>query len=145
MNVKTYSFSDVDATFSHPSLGQVSANGMGLGSIQISMRTDRSSIEVAADGTPIVSKIKDRTGTVTVQVQQISDLNTTFKKWFNYLESAPTSEWAQIKCVITSKNTGDQDILNGGSMVKLPDKTYEQTAGNVTWNFLFADVTQNNI
>ena len=143
--IKTYSFSDVNITFSHPSLGQVSANGMGLGSIQLSMRTDRSVIEVAADGTPIVSKVKDKTGTLALQVQQISDINTILKKWFNYLESAPTSEWSLMKCVITSKNTGDQDILNGGSIVKLPDRSYEQTAGNITWNFLFAEVTQNNI
>ena len=150
MSVKTYSFSDVNLTLSHPSLGQISTNGMGLGTIQVSMRTDRSSIEVASDGTPVVSKIKDRTGTLAVTLLKLhqdrtSDLNNNLRKWYNYLESAATSEWSLIKAVITSKQTGDQDIMNGGSIVKLPDKSFEQTAGNITWNFLFADVTQNTI
>lgn len=145
MSVKTYSFSDVNLTLSHPSLGQISTNGMGLGTIQVSMRTDRTSVEVASDGTPVVSKIKDRTGTLAVTAQQTSDLNNNLRKWYNYLESAATSEWSLIKAVITSKQTGDQDIMNGGSIVKLPDKSFEQTAGNITWNFLFADVTQNTI
>ena len=142
---KTYSFSDVNLTLSHPSLGQLSVNGMGLGSVQVSMRTDRSQIEVAYDGTPVVSKIKDRTGTLALNVQQTSELNTNLKKWYNYLESAATSEWSLIKAVLTDKTTGVQDIMNGGSIVKLPDKTYEATAGQITWNFLFADVTQNTI
>ena len=130
--VKTYSFSDVVLTLSHPSLGQVSTQGMGMGTITKSMRTDRTQTEVAADGVPIVSKIKDRTGTLEIQAQQISDLHVTLKKWYNYLESAETSEWAQLKAVLTSKPTGEQDVFTGGAFVKIPDTTYEATAGNVS-------------
>ncbi len=145
MAVKTYSFSDTVLTLSHPSLGQLSTNGMGMGNINISMRTDRSQIDVAADGTPVVSKIKDQTGTMSLSVQQISDLHTSLKRWFNYLENADASEWALIKAVLTSKQTGEQDVMTGGSITKHADKTFEQTAGNVTWSFLFANIVQNNI
>lgn len=142
---KTYSFSDVTLTLSHPSLGQISTNGMGLGNIQVSMRTDRSSIDVSADGTPVVSKIKDRTGQLQIQVQQTSDLNSNLKRWYNYLEFAETAEWAKIKGVITSRQTGEQHVMTGGSFTKIPDISYESNSGNVTWQLLFADVTQNVI
>jgi hypothetical protein len=143
--METYSFSDVALTLSHPSLGQVSTQGAGLGSISVSMRTDRTQIDVAADGNPVTSKIKDRTGTLEIQMQQTSNIHGTLKKWFNYLENAATSEWAQITGVLSSNATSEQTIFSGGSMVKHPDVSYEATAGNVTWGFMFAQVTQNNI
>ena len=142
--VKTYSFSDVYLTLSHPSLGQISTNGMGMGNITKSMRTDRSQIDVAADGTPVVSKIKDSTGTLEFQAQQISALHNALKRWFNYLVAAPTSEWAMIKAVLISEPTNEQDIFTGGCFLKHPDTSYEATAGMVTWSILFAEVTQNN-
>lgn len=144
---KTYSFSDVILTLSHPSLGQVSTNGMGVGSVAKSMRTDRSAIDVAADGVPVISKIKDGSGQLQITVQQISDINTTLKKWFNYLsgDSTPTSEWAQISAVLTSRETEEQDIYRGGAFVKLPDTNYQTQAENVTWTILFADIVQNTI
>lgn len=145
MATKVYSFSDTILTLSHPSLGQLSTNGMGMGEISVQMRTDRSQIDVAADGTPVVSKIKDQTGTMTLSVQQISDLHTSLKRWFNYLENAEASEWSLIKAVLTSKQTGEQDIMTGGSITKHPDKTFASTAGNITWSFLFANIVQNNI
>lgn len=144
---KVYSFSDVILTLSHPSLGQVSSNGMGMGSISKTMRTDRSQIDVAADGVPVISKIKDGSGQLQVTVQQISDINTTLKKWYNYLsgDGTPTSEWAQISAVLTSRNTEEQDVFRGGAFVKIPDTNYQAQADNVTWTFLFADIVQNTL
>ena len=145
MSVKTYSFADTTLTLSHPSLGQISTIGMGMGSISKTMRTDRTQIDVAADGTPIVSKIKDRTGSIELQVQQISDLHTQLKKWYNYMKAAPASEWAQMKAVLSSTQTEEQDVFTGGAFVKIPDTSYETTAGNVSWTIMFADITQNTI
>lgn len=144
-NVKVYSFSDVSLTLSHPALGQVSTNGMGMGSLTKTMRTDRSTISVAADGVPVISKIKDASGQIEMQVQQISVLHTTLKKWFNYLVGAPTGEWALMTAVMTSLPTGEQDVFTGGAFLKHPDTSYEASAGNVTWTILFADIVQNNI
>lgn len=141
----TYSFSDVSLTLSHPSLGVISTNGMGLGSISKSMSTDKTQIDVAADGTAVTSKIKNNTGSLALQCQQNSALHQKLKTWLNYLTNAQTSEWALIKAVLTSTQTGEQDIFTGGSIPKHADVEYGSTIGMVTWNFVFAEVVQNKI
>lgn len=145
MEPKVYSFSDVSLTLSHPALGQISTNGMGMGSVTKTMRTDRSQIAVAADGVPVISKIKDDSGQIELQVQQISLLNTTLKKWYNYLIGAATGEWALMSGVLTSIPTQEQDVMTGGAFLKLPDTGYQAAADNVTWTILFANITQNVI
>lgn len=141
----TYSFSDVTLTLSHPSLGVLSTNGMGVGSISKSMTADKTQIDVASDGTAVTSKIRNNTGSLTIQCQQNSVLHQKLKTWLNYLTNAKTSEWALIKAVLTSSQTGEQDIFTGGSIPKHADVDYNATIGMVTWNIMFAEVVQNNI
>lgn len=142
---KTYSFSDVVLTLSHSSLGSLSTNGMGLGQISVSMSADKTSINVASDGTPVVTKIKNETGSLSIQCQQTSEVHLQLKRWLNYLTNAPTNEWSNINAVLTSKQTGEQDVFSGGSITKHPDITYDTEAGSVTWTLQFANITQNNI
>ena len=141
--MSTYSFQEVEATFSHPSLGVISTNGLGMGSVSVNMATDRATATTAADGTVVINKIKDRHGNVSIDIQQTSDVHKDFKRWWNYLESADASEFAKIKVVVTSKSTKEQDICTGVAMVKQPDNTKEAEVGNANWNFLAADIQQN--
>lgn len=145
MAVKTYSFSECTLTLSHTSLGRVSTDGAGMGKISLKYSADRTSIDVAADGVPIVTKIKNRTGSLSIDVQQISTLHTTLKKWLNYLTNASTKEWAGIYGTLTSKTTNEQFILTGVAITKHPDMSYETSAGSVTWDFQVAEVTSNVI
>ncbi len=87
----TYSFQDLSFSIEHPDVGTYTANGSGIGSITIDMATERTAHDVAADGTIMVSKIAGRNGTLVLEIQQTSDLNTWFRKWYNYLETAPSS------------------------------------------------------
>lgn len=140
---KTYAFSEVTLTLSHPSLGTISTNGMGLGQVTVNMRSDRSSVTVAQDGTVVTNKIKDESGQLTLQILQNSSAHRTLKQWWTYLVQAPASEWADIKAVITSKSTGEQSICNSGAMVKLPDDQYGNEAQLIDWTFLFQYIDRN--
>jgi superfamily I DNA and RNA helicase len=140
MNV--YSFADVTMTISHPKVGQNIATGEGLGSISVSMAQDRTVHDVAADGKVLVSKIKGRNGTAAISVQQISALNAWLTKWYNYLETAPTDEWADTRIIIRSPQMGETITLTGVSPQKLPDKPYQAQAQQVTWNLMAADIQQ---
>ena len=50
----TYSFDDVDVVFTHPGIGQYVVSGTGVGSISVTMQTDKTSHDVAADGSVMI-------------------------------------------------------------------------------------------
>lgn len=145
MSTTTYSFADVNVIFSHPSIGQYSANGQGIGNITTTMSTDRTQHEVAADGSVMVSKIEGRNASLAVAIQQTSALNKWLNKAYNYLETAPADQWAQLSIVIRSPRMQEQISATGVSFQKLADKPYQQQGQQVNWNFPAADVQQDVI
>lgn len=142
MSYTTYSFADVSMVIAHPSMGQYVANGAGLGSISTSMATDRSTHDVAADGSIMISKIKGRNGTHTISIQQTSELNKWLMKLYNYLEQAPTSQWAGITITLRSPTMQELVRSTGVSFQKLPDKPYQAQGQQISWVLMAADVDQ---
>ncbi|NOU95591.1 DUF3277 family protein [Paenibacillus sp. LMG 31456] len=145
MSTSIYSFGDVTLTLSHPSLGQYVAGGEGLGSISTSMATDRTTHDVSADGSVMVSKIKGRNGSHAIAIQQTSPLNQWLLKAYNYLENAPANEWAKLSIVQRAPSMHDLITSTGVSFQKLPDKPYQAQGQQVTWNFMAADIQQDVI
>ena len=139
----TYSFSDVSVTFSHPKVGQHIANGEGIGNLNVSMSNDRTSHDVAADGSVMVSKIRARNGLLAVAIQQTSSLHKWLQKWFNYLEAASTSEWADTTIIIRSPVMGETKTFTGVSPQKQADVPYQAQGQLVTWNLMATDIQQN--
>jgi hypothetical protein len=145
MAYTTYSFESVVATFSHPAMGQYVASGQGIGSITTTMTTDRTTHDVSADGSVMVSKVKGRNGTHAIAIQQTSDLNKWLIKLYNYLEFASASQWAQISIVIRSFDMHDMITSTGVSFQKLPDRPYQAQGQQITWQMMSADVQQDII
>lgn len=145
MSTSTYSFADVTMTISHPAIGQYVASGAGIGSITTTMATDRTTHDVSADGSIMVSKIKGRNGSHAVSVQQTSDLNKWLLRLYNYLENAAANEWARTTIVMRAPRMGEMITSTGVSFQKLPDKPYQAQGQQVTWNLMAADIQQDNI
>ncbi|WP_088832732.1 phage protein [Paenibacillus tyrfis] len=141
----TYSFSDVTMVISHPSVGQYVATGAGLGSISTIMTNDRTTHDVSADGSVMVSKIKARNGSHSISVQQTSDLNRWLLKAYNYLEMAPTNQWAGMTILIRSPQMQDLMTSTGVSFQKLPDKPYQAQGQQITWNLMATDIQQDAV
>lgn len=139
----TYSFTECIVTLNHPSLGTLSTNGLGMGSVTVNNEGVRASKNVASDGNVIINKIKDRSGIVTLSIQQVSDLQADLIKWFNYLEIADASEWAKIVINVNSISTKENHVCTGCAMQKIPNKEYSAEASNVSWDFICSDI-QNN-
>lgn len=140
-----YSFADVALTISHPSVGQYVANGAGLGGISTSMTTDRTTHDVSADGSVMITKVKGRNGSHSITVQQTSDFNGWLTKLYNYLETAPASEWARISIVIRSFTMHNLLTSTGVSFQKLPDSPFQQQGQQKTWVLMAADIQQDVI
>lgn len=139
-NVSTYSFTDVNATISHPAYGSYSVQGEGIGDMTISKTTDRSSHDVAADGAIMISKIAGNNGNVTINAQQTSSLHEFLQGLFNYCWQADTSEWAQISMTIEAPKMGKTYYCTGGAFVKEPDEPFQSQGQRVQWGILFADI-----
>ncbi|USG65163.1 DUF3277 family protein [Brevibacillus ruminantium] len=142
MSHTTYSFADVSMVISHPAVGQYVATGAGLGSISVSMTTDRTTHDVSADGSVMVSKVLGRNGSLTISAQQTSDLNKWLLKLYNYLEQAPTSEWAGINVNVRSSTMQDLIRATGAAIQKLPDRPYQAQGQQVSWVLMAADIDQ---
>ena len=137
-----YDFSQCKLVLRHDSLGILTITGEGVGTCTVSMTGDRTTMDVAADGTVMTSKIKDRRGTLGIQLQQTAEANLTLLRWYNYLEGAHASEWDKITGSLTAPNTGEQYSLTRGAFQKLPDRSYAAQGALQTWNLMFADVQQ---
>lgn len=143
--MSTFSFADITMTISHASVGQRVVSGEGIGNINTTMATERTTHETSADGSVMISKIKGRSGSHSLAVQQTSDLNNWLLKLYNYLETAPANEWAGISIILRSPNLRDLITSNGVSFQKLPDKPYQAQGQQITWNFMAADIQQDAI
>lgn len=138
----TYSFSDVSCVISHPSVGQYVANGEGIGNINISMTTDRTTHDVAADGSVMVSKINGRNGIITIAIQQTSALHKWLLKWYNYLEASATDQWARTSIILRAPMMHELISATWVSPQKLPDRPYQAQGQLVTWSLMAADIQQ---
>lgn len=138
----TYSFEDVTCSFNHPSVGAASTTGAGVGSITTTMAGDKTVHDVAADGRVMISKMAGSNGTVAVALQQTSELHKFLMKWYNYVVTAPASEWAKMNITIKSANLGDMTVCTGVSPQKLADRPYQAQGQHVTWNLMSAEITQ---
>ena len=136
----TYSFTDINATISHPAYGSYDIQGEGIGDLSISKVTDRTTHDVAADGNIMVSKIAGNNGNVTINAQQTSTLHNWLQGLFNYLWNADTSQWAQISMTITAPKMSKTYYCTGGAFVKEPDEPFQSQGQRVSWGLLFADV-----
>jgi hypothetical protein len=139
-NQSTYSFTDVNATISHPSYGTYSIQGEGIGDMTIAKLTDRSVQDIASDGSVMTSKIAGNNGRVDINAQQTSSLHEWLQGLFNYLWQADTSEWAQISATIEAPKMGKSFYCTGGAFVKEPDEPFQAQGQRVSWPILFADI-----
>lgn len=140
--VYTYSFEDTSFTISHPSVGSFDAYGTGIGDISIAYSNDVTTHEVAADLAVIVSKSAKKNATITINALQTSDLNSWLTRWANYIESAPTSEFALASAVLKNSSTGEQWNCTGISHQKKSGGSFKSTAETKQWVLMVANAEQ---
>jgi hypothetical protein len=135
----TYSFEDTSGSFTNPLLPApiVFAGQIGQGQFTISMHTERTSLDTAADGTVMPSYIAGDSGSVTVEVQQTSILHQLFLALYNALKTAAdngdVTNWAAGAMSLRNIVDGSQHLLTGVAFSKIPDKTYAAQGGKITW------------
>src|SRR5579871_3941530 len=141
----TYSFKDLSGALAHPVAGQFPFAGqIGMGQITVTMNTERTTHDLAADGSIMVSYIAGDNGQIAIEVQQTSDLHAFLLAWYNGIKSAadagdPT-EWASAAVTLRNVVDGSQHVCTGVSPSKIPDKVYAAQGGKITWVLMCADI-----
>lgn len=139
-NVTTYSFSDLLGSISHPGVGQYVFTGQGTGEITVAMASDRTSHDLAADGSVMISKMPGGNGTMTVQIQQTSPVHDWLLNWYNYITHADASEWGAATMLLRSVTMNRSHDALGVSPQKLGDTPYQAQGGKVTWTLMCANI-----
>ena len=124
----------------HPDLGAYIFTGQGTGQVTVTMDTERTAHNVAADGTVMVSKIAGHNGKIQIQCQQTSNVH----KWLlaaeNALYIADTDAWAEMSASLRNASDGTSHIITGMSFGKVPDKVYQAEGQMVTWTLWAANI-----
>ena len=143
MKFTTYSLIDTTTILYHPSVGRATLSAVGLGKVTISRSGDLSSHTATADGTVVVNRLRSYNGTVTLEIPQNSEADRFLRRWLNYLQSHATgSSFAASTLTIRDTAANHTYTMTGVTPQKWPDITYDQTATNVTYTLLAAEITE---
>ena len=138
----TYSFTDVSCALNFDGIVPYVITGEGVGSITVTMSTDKTTHDVSADGSIMVSKIAGNNGTIAISLQQTSYANTLLKLWYNYLLAANATSWANNSLTITNLVTGDVITATGVSPQKRADLPLQAQGQQRVWNLMAADIQE---
>jgi hypothetical protein len=146
----TYSFKDTSGSLTNPVLLSpiVFAGEIGMGQFTITMHTERTTLDTAADGTVMPSYIAGDSGDVTIEIQQTSQLHQELLSLYNLLkiaaDSGNVSSWAASQLTLRNLVDGSQHILSGVSFSKIPPKTYASQGGKINWQLMACDIQNYN-
>ena len=141
-NYTSYSLADLQSAIYHPDVGQCVLSDAGAGKITISRAGDLSSHTTTADGYVVINKIRSVNGTVTLEIPQNSDADKYLRKWIRYVSSTATANFHRTVMTVYDPAGGILYTFNGVTPQKYPDITYDQTAGNVTYSLLVAEIIE---
>ena len=138
-----YSLADVKVVLYHQNVGQCVLSSQGIGKISISFSGDISSHTATADGYVVVNRLKTTNGTVQIEVPQNSLGDDFLRRWAKWARSTGSPNRIALGTLtITDNVSGFKTVCTGVSLQKAADRTYDRTAGNVTYTLLAATITE---
>jgi|SRR5580658_1984775 hypothetical protein len=141
----TYSFKDTSGGFNDALAGPFAFGGqIGAGRFIIEMHTDRTVMDVAADGLVLPSAVAGNNGSLTIEMQQTSVFHKFLLNWFNLLnqafDNADVSDWAGATISLVNTVDGSTHTLTGVAPTKIPNKSYGPQAERISWILMCANI-----
>ena len=124
--------------------------GKYLGSISIAKEVDNISKAVDATGAGVYSYTHNHSGTITIEISQLSDvvreiLANIHAKYSGVSAGAPALYKEAILDITISKNTTQVLVATDCMLTKMPDLTLEAEAGTRTFEFLAMEIKEEAI
>jgi len=144
---RTYSFKDLVGVLVNPLFGvslPLTGGNIGLGSVTITMTTERTVMDVAADGTVMGSYVAGDNGHIDLEVQQTSPLHHALLSLYNLCVNSANADdllpWLATTISFRTLLDGSTHVLTGVGFGKIPDKPYAAAGTRVRWALLAANV-----
>ena len=137
-----YSFADVRVVMYHQDVGQCVLSSQGLGKISITHAGDLSSHTATADGYVVVNRLRSNHGMVSLEVPQNSTADEYLRRWARYLKNTQTYLFAITALNIVDVGGNFTIYCENVTPQKIPDRTYDQTSGMVTWTLLVGNISE---
>lgn len=142
----TYSFKSLVGVLVNAIFGvtiPLTGGNIGAGAFRVSMTTERTVQDVAADGTVMVSYVAGDNGMLEVEVQESSVLHQQLLALYNLALLAANNDdvsgWAATVISFRMLTDGSQHLFSGVSFQKFPDKPYEAHGQKITWRLPVAN------
>ena len=137
-----YSLADTKVIVNHPDVGQCVISEAGGGRVVIAYSGDMSTHTVSATGYPVINKLRNLAGSVTLELPHNSDTDLWMRKWCAYIDASPSSTYALTTVNITDYANGRQYNCVGVTPQKRPDVNYDQSSTFRNYVLLCAEITE---
>ena len=141
--LRTYSARDLNITFTHPLIGSISAagvDGKGIAQIDIRMTQDKTILDLGIDGAVVPSYIPGDLAEIEIKMWQTCTLHQQFLALANAIKAASDAgDVSQVfsgRFLIVNIVDGSSHYLTGVAPKKIPDKSYQKQAQQVSWVFV---------
>jgi hypothetical protein len=142
----TYSFKDLTGVLTNPVFSTtilLTGGNVGLGQLTITMATERTVHDVAADGTVMGSYVAGDNGAIDLEIQQTSPLHHALLDLYNLAVAAANADdvsgWLATVITLRTILDGSTHVLTGVSFGKIPDKPYQASGQRVRWALMVAN------
>ena len=143
MAYNVYSHPDCQFTVYHPDVGTCYLHAAGVDRVVVSSAGDLTNHTTTADGYIVVNKLKTSNGEVAISVPQNSVSDDFLRRWARWAKkSGNTNRVALGTITIVDAASGFTTTCTGVSLKKAPDRTWDRTATNLTYEFLAATITE---
>jgi len=122
----------------------------GIAQITVRMTVTQSVLQVGMDGAVIPSVVPGDQGEIEIQVWQTSTIHQSFLAWYNALKAARDAgnvqPWYSSALVLQGLPPDTwTHYCTGVAPAKIPDKSYAEQAGRVSWVLVAANITSEPI
>lgn len=141
----TYAFKNVVGSFTDPDVGTFTFQGqIGLKHITVKNTVDRGVLDVAADGTVMISYIAGANGGADIEMQQNSSFHEFLTNWantkFTNADNGNAENFGAAAIRLQDLLSGQTKTLTGVFPVKIPDTPFGPAGASITWSVLAANV-----
>lgn len=143
MAYNVYSLPDCKVVLAHPDVGTANLHQCGTGRIVVASAGDLSSHTNTADGYVVVNRLKTTNGTITIDLPQNSAGDGFLRRWAKWVKStASPNRIALGTLTIQDTVAGFTIVCTGVSLQKVPDRSYDRTATNVSYILLATTISE---
>ena len=143
MSYNIYSLPDCRTVLYHPDVGTANLHQCGHGKSTVAAAGDLTSHTLTADGTVVVNRLRNMSGTVALEIPQNSLGDWFLRRWARWQKNCQDPSRLMLGTLTIQDTAGGFSIVcTGVTLQKVPDRVFDRTGTNLTYMLLAATITE---